>query len=96
MPDQMQPALPLPPLAALLAHSDFREGEADAPQMYADFDEPMATEVEMIAVVERNLSHRARTQDRQMCQLTNTEPASYLYALGFVMGLISEGRSHTQ
>jgi len=94
--DQMQAAYPFPFLAALLADPEFCEGLQDAPQMFVDFDESLATEAEMIEVVERNLTCRVRTQDRQFCQLTNSDPPSYLYALGFVLGMINEGCSHAQ
>jgi len=94
--DQRQTAHPFPFLAALLAHPEFCEGLQDAPQMFVDFDESLATEAELIEVVERNLISRVRAQDRQFCQLTNTEPASYLYALGFVLGMINEECSHAQ
>jgi hypothetical protein len=94
--DQRQTAHPFPFLAALLADPEFCEGLQDAPQMFIDFDESAATEAEMIAVVERNLTNSVRTRDRQFCQLTDTEPTSYLYALGFVLGMINEGCSHAQ
>lgn len=91
-----KPTMTFPFLAALLTHPDFREGIADAPQMFADMEERLATETEMIDVVERNLSRRARIQDCRFCQMTNTEPPSYLYALGLVVGMINEGRLHAR
>jgi len=94
--DQEQVAHPFPFLAALLVHPEFCEGLQDAPQMFVDFDESLATEAEMIEVVERNLTRRVRAQDRRLCQMINTEPSSYLYALGLVVGMINEGCSHAQ
>jgi len=92
--DQLQAALAFPSLAALLKDPDFRSGLQDAPEMYADNDECLSTEAEMITVVERNLSRRVRTRDRWLCQLTNTEPPSYLDTLGLVVGLINQGCLH--
>lgn len=92
--DQQQPTSPFPSLAALLAHPEFCAGVEDAPEVYEDNDECLSTEAEMIDVVERNLTHRVRTRDRWLCQLIDTEPPSYLYTLGLVVGLINEGCLH--
>jgi len=92
--NEMQLAITFPSLAALLENPDFRSGLQDAPQVFADYDEPVSTEAEMIEVVERNLSRRARTRDGWLCRLLDTGPPSYLYALGLVVGLINEGCLH--
>lgn len=94
--DQQQPTPPFLSLAALLAHPEFCAGIADAPEVYEDNDECLSTEAEMIDVVERNLTHYVRIRDHQLCQLTHTDPPSYLYTLGLVVGLINEGCLHVQ
>ncbi|MEO8972502.1 MAG: hypothetical protein ABI406_12980 [Ktedonobacteraceae bacterium] len=89
--DQMQAETIVPSLSTLLKYPAFQAGLYDAPEVYADNDEALSSETTMMVVVERNLTRRARERDRRASQATGTEPPSYLYQLGLVLGLINEG-----
>ena len=93
--DQIQVTTIIPSLTALLEHSEFQLGMADAREQFLESYEPtLLTEDEMIHEVEANLSLRVIEGDRIVCRRFGGY--SYFYSLGYVFGTINEGLTYSE
>ena len=87
----------IPSLSALLAHPEFQEGLAVGHEFFFDsYDEALLTQDEMIEEVKGNLSRRIIARNKEIARLTGDEPPSYLYNLGYVVGVIDQGLTYTR
>jgi hypothetical protein len=96
--NQMHLASPGAPLSELLQHPEFLEGLTVAQQHFLDsYEEAPLTEEEMIDEVERHLSRRITEHRKHACRALGWEPPpSYLYTLGFVLGIINTGLTYAR
>ncbi len=95
--DQMRVISTLHSLSALLDHPEFQRGLAGAQEEFSsDYEAAPLTEEEMVNEVEMNLSRRVTERDKEISQFFGGTPSSYLYNLGFVVGLISTGLTCTR
>ena len=95
--DQMQVTAVAPFLSALLEHPEFQKGLAVGHEFFFDsYEEAPLTEEEMIEEVKGNLSRRATARNKEIARLTGDEPPSYLYNLGYVIGVIDKGLAYTR
>lgn len=93
--DQKQVATSVPALFALLEHPEFRQGLANAQEEFLGSYRPAPlTQEEMIEEVEINLSRRITQRCQHLCFVYGDKPSSYLFNLGFVVGLINEGLTY--
>jgi hypothetical protein len=95
--DQMQGMTPssLHVLSALLEHPEFQQGLAVAQEEFdGEYELAPLTEEAMIKEVEMNLSRRITERCHKLCQLEGWEPSSYLWNLGFVVGVIDKGLTY--
>jgi len=89
---QMHVTTPLPSLSALLAHLEFQRWLADAQATFLnDYEAAPLAEEEMIEDVEEWLSRDGFELDKTVCQVSSSEPRTYFYNLGLVVGTIDQG-----
>jgi len=95
--EQMQTPPALHSLSALLVHPEFQRGLAGAQEEFAsDHKAAPLTEEEMVNEVEMNLSRRVTERDKKITRIFGGPPSSYLYNLGFVVGLIDTGLTYAR
>jgi hypothetical protein len=95
MPDQMQLATVVPSLSSLLEHPEFQRGIVEAQEYFSEsYEDAPLTEEEMIEEVEMSVSRRVTETSRTLCRMYGWAPSSYLYNLGYVVGIIDKGLTY--
>jgi len=99
MSDQMHPTPPaVPVLSALCEQAEFQRGLTEAKETFLeDYDPAPLSEEEMITEVELELSRRMTERAKLLARLDEGWPcSSYLYHLGYVVGIINEGLTYAR
>ncbi len=97
MGEQMRVTSTLHSLSALLEHPEFQRGLAGAQEEFSsDHKAAPLTEEEMVNEVEMNLTRRVTERDKKIARIFGGPPSSYLYNLGFVVGLIDAGLTYAR
>jgi hypothetical protein len=95
--DQIQAPTVVPLLSALLEHPEFQRGLADAHEEFlGSYKAAPLTQDEMIEEVEMSLSRHVTERCKQISLVYGEKPSSYLFNLGFVVGVIDKGLTYAR
>ena len=87
----------VPFLSALLEHPEFQRGLAHAQEEFLESYEPAPLTLdEMIEEVEMNLSRRVTERSKHISLIYGEKPSSYLFNLGYTVGIINKGLTYTR